>query len=373
MKTSDFNYHLPQELIAQRPLAQRDASRLLVLDRFSGNDRQSGKIAHKQFTDLLDYLRPGDVLVANNSRVIPARLYGQKPTGGKVEILLLEQLDDLRWKALIGGKKMVAGTEIILHDYDGTATNFKATVTAVLDGPQREVKFSQPMDDILYEIGHTPLPPYIHETLDDPERYQTVYSRSEGSSAAPTAGLHFTGDLLLALREKGVIFETVTLHVGLDTFKPVEVESVSDHIIHSEWASLTPATAKRINEAKLAGGRIVAVGTTAVRTLETGALRSAGLTGSFQTISARDAAGETSNMCPWKPVAAFEGATDLFIYPGYKFRAVDVMITNFHLPQSSLLMLVSAFANQEMMQNAYATAVANQYRFYSFGDAMLIL
>jgi S-adenosylmethionine:tRNA ribosyltransferase-isomerase len=242
----------------------------------------------------------------------------------------------------------------------------------VLSGPQREISFSRPVEDYLYQHGHTPLPPYIHETLDDPERYQTVYSRPEGSAAAPTAGLHFTGDLLLALREKGVIFETVTLHVGLDTFKPVEAENIDEHLIHSEWATISSDTARRINEAKLAGGRIIAVGTTAVRVLETGALRSAGLTGSFQDISARDAAGETSKMCPWKPVAAFEGPTDLFIYPGYKFRAVEMMITNFHLPQSSLLMLVAAFAGHDKIKLAYETAVAQQYRFYSFGDAMLI-
>ncbi|MEJ2750293.1 MAG: S-adenosylmethionine:tRNA ribosyltransferase-isomerase, partial [Anaerolineae bacterium] len=200
-----------------------------------------------------------------------------------------------------------------------------------------------------------------------------VYSRPEGSAAAPTAGLHFTGDLLFALREKGVILEMVTLHVGLDTFKPVEAENVADHLIHSEWATISSDTARRINEAKLAGGRIIAVGTTAVRVLETGALKSAGLTGSYQDISARDAAGETSNMCPWKPVSAFEGPTDLFIYPGYKFRAVEMMITNFHLPQSSLLMLVSAFAGRENIMQAYETAVAQKYRFYSFGDAMLII
>lgn len=362
MKTSDFDYTLPQELIAQRPLTPRDASRLLVLER------ENGRIDHKQFTDILDYFNPGDILVVNNSRVIPGRLYGRKPTGGKVEILLLEQLDETRWKALVGGKKLDEGSEILLDDGEGLV----GTVTAVLDGPQREISFSQPVDDYLYEHGHVPLPPYIHETLDDPERYQTVYSRPEGSAAAPTAGLHFTGDLLFALREKGVIFEMVTLHVGLDTFKPVEAEEIADHLIHSEWATITSDTAKRINEAKLAGGRIIAVGTTAVRVLETGALKSAGLMGSYQTISARDAAGETSNMCPWRPVTAFEGPTDLFIYPGYKFRAVNMMITNFHLPQSSLLMLVSAFVGREKMMAAYETAVAQQYRFYSFGDAMLI-
>ncbi len=363
MKTIDFNYTLPQELIAQRPLLQRDASRLLVMGR------EDGRIEHKQFSDILDYFNPGDILVVNNSRVIPARLYGRKPTGGKVEILLLEQLDETRWKALVGGKKMGEGTAVSLDGDDGLT----GTVTAVLDGPQREITFNQPVDGYLYEHGHTPLPPYIHETLEDPERYQTIYSRPEGSAAAPTAGLHFTGDLLFALREKGVIFETVTLHVGLDTFKPVDTEFVRDHAIHTEWATISPTAAKRINEAKLAGGRIFAVGTTTTRVLETGALRSAGLTGDFYNISARDAAGETSKMCPWKPVTAFEGPTDLFIYPGYKFRAVTGMITNFHLPQSSLLMLVSAFAGQENMMRAYETAVAERYRFYSFGDAMFIL
>ena len=367
MKTSDFDYTLPPELIAQRPLAQRDASRLLVLHR------SDGRIQHQQFSDILDYLQPGDALVANDSRVIPARLYGRKSSGGKAEILLLEQLDESRWKALVGGKKLREGSIIHLLDGAGEMSGVAAEITAVLDGPQREIQFNQPADSWLYEFGYTPLPPYIHETLDDAERYQTVYSRPPGSAAAPTAGLHFTPNLLFALREKGVIFETVTLHVGLDTFKPVEVTEVSRHTIHTEWASLSPDTARRINEAKLAGGRIVAVGTTAVRTLETGALRSAGITDSLQDISARDAAGETSNMCPWKPVSAFEGPTDLFIYPGYKFRAVDVMITNFHLPQSSLLMLVSAFAGQETIRRAYKTAVAEKYRFYSFGDAMLIL
>ncbi len=362
MKTSDFDYTLPQALIAQRPLTPRDASRLLILNR------ENGRIAHQQFSDILDYFNPGDILVANNSRVIPARLYGRKPTGGKIELLLLEQLDDTRWKALVGGKKM-GEDSVILLDGDETMTGM---VTAVLDGPQREITFSQPVNAYLRQHGHTPLPPYIHEQLADPERYQTVYSRPEGSAAAPTAGLHFTGDLLFALRERGVIFETVTLHVGLDTFKPVEAEQVADHVIHSEWAAISPAAAKRINEAKLAGGRIVAVGTTAVRVLETGALRSAGLTGSFRDISARDDAGETSSLCPWKPVSAFAGPTDLFIYPGYKFRAVDAMITNFHLPQSSLLMLVSAFAGREKVMQMYETAVAKKYRFYSFGDAMFI-
>ncbi len=367
MKTADFDYNLPPELIAQRPLPQRDASRLLLLNR------TDGRLSHCHFTDILDFLHPGDALVVNNSRVIPARLYGRKPSGGKVEILLLRQKDELRWQALIGGKRVGLDTVISLYDMDGSDSGITAAVTAVLDGAQREIQFSQPVDGRLETLGHTPLPPYIHETLADPERYQTVYSRPPGSAAAPTAGLHFSGDLLLALRDKGVMIEQATLRVGLDTFKPVTAVEVADHTIHSEWASLTADTARRINEAKLAGGRIIAVGTTAVRTLETAALKSAGLSGSFQDISARDAAGETGSLCPWKPVAAFEGATDLFIYPGYKFRAVDGMITNFHLPQSSLMMLVSAFAGREPIMKAYETAVNERYRFFSFGDAMLIL
>jgi len=367
VKTSDFDYHLPAELIAQRPLPRRDASRLLILHR------NSGRIEHRQFTDVLNYLHAGDILVANNSRVIPARLYGRKGTGGQVEILLLEQVDDRRWQALVGGKRLGEGTPIALYDREGADSHLTATVTAVLDGPQREITFSQPINEHLEQLGHTPLPPYIHQSLDDSERYQTIYARPPGSAAAPTAGLHFSGELLLSLRERGVLFETVTLHVGLDTFKPVTAEEVAGHTIHSEWASLAPESARRINEAKLAGGRLVAVGTTALRTLETAALRSAGIQGSLQDVSARDAAGETSNICPWKPVAAFEGPTDLFIYPGYRFRAVDALITNFHLPHSSLLMLVSAFAGREQVLAVYEEAIREQYRFYSFGDAMLIL
>ncbi|MCB8942219.1 MAG: tRNA preQ1(34) S-adenosylmethionine ribosyltransferase-isomerase QueA [Ardenticatenaceae bacterium] len=367
MKTREFDYHLPPERIAQRPLTQRDASRLLIYQR------QTGQITHAHFTDLLHYLHPGDILVVNDSRVIPARLYGQKPTGGQVEILLLNQLDDTRWQALVGGRKLVEGATIWVHNQEGQASGIEGTITAVLPGPQREITFNQPLDDHWDSLGHTPLPPYIHETLDDAERYQTIYSRPPGSAAAPTAGLHFTPDLLLALRDKGILLEMVTLHVGLDTFKPVEADEIAQHTIHSEWAKLTAETAKRINEAKLAGGRLIAVGTTAVRTLETAACRSAGIIGTLQTISQRDAAGETSNLCPWKPVAAFEGPTDLFIYPGYRYRAVDAIITNFHLPQSSLLMLVAAFMGHDEVMQMYETAVAQQYRFYSFGDASLIL
>ena len=367
MKTEEFDYQLPEELIAQHPLVQRDASRLLVLHR------ETGLIEHRRFTDLNDYLRGGDILVGNNSRVFPARLYGRKTTGGRVELLLLERFDKGQWKALVGGKKLTAGTMIQLERIDGTLSNKTARITAVLDGPLREIQFEALTDADLEMFGHTPLPPYIHEPLADGERYQTIYSRPVGSAAAPTAGLHFTAEVLFGFRDKGVIFETCTLHVGLDTFKPVEAELIQDHKIHSEWAQLTPDSAKRINEAKLAGGKLVAVGTTAVRTLETGALRSAGISGSLQTISRRDAAGETSNLCPWKPVSAFEGPTDLFITPGYKFRAVDSILTNFHLPKSSLVMLVAAFAGRDQILNAYKTAVGMKYRFYSFGDAMLIL
>jgi len=374
LRTAQFDYDLPQEQIAQRPVEPRDASRLLVLHR------ESGQVEHRTFRDIAGYLRPGDVLVANDSRVIPARLYGHKTeTGGKVELLLLERLDERRWRALVGGRRLREGVSISLHEADGSDSDLTATITAVLDGPQRQVTFDRPLDDALKRLGHTPLPPYIHEPLDDGERYQTVYARPPGSAAAPTAGLHFTGDLLLSLREQGVLFETVTLHVGLDTFKPVEANSVAEHTIHSEWATLSPEAARRINEASVAGGRIVAVGTTTTRVLETAALRSAGVHGSLQEISARDAAGKTTNICPWKPVAAFTGLTDLFIYPGYRFRAVDALITNFHLPQSSLLMMVAAFANhsphdgRRLMLDVYETAVREGYRFYSFGDAMLIL
>jgi S-adenosylmethionine:tRNA ribosyltransferase-isomerase len=368
MKTNDFHYELPPERIAQRPLANRSASRLLVLHR------DSGQIEHRAFTDIGAYLRPGDIMVANNSRVIPARLYGRKvPGGGKVELLLLARLAANRWQALAGGKRLNPGVQLQLADKEGRTTGVTATVTAVLNGPQREIEFNQPLDDVLDQLGHTPLPPYIHERLDQPERYQTVYARPPGSAAAPTAGLHFTADILFSLREQGVLFETVTLHVGLDTFKPVEVESIQDHQIHSEWAHLAPATARRINESKLAGGRLIAVGTTSMRTLETAALRAEGFNGRLQQISQDPSNATVGDACPWQAVAAFEGPTDLYIYPGYRFRAVDALITNFHMPQSTLMMLVSAFAGRDRIMAAYQAALDAEYRFLSFGDAMLIL
>ena len=366
-RVADYDYILPEALIAQRPIEPRDASRLLVLGR------DDGAIAHRRFRDLGDYLRPGDVLVANDTRVLPARLFARKPSGGRVELLLLERRDPQTWTALVGGRRVDEGLRLDLLDHAGQATALSATVEATGPEAQRLLRFSAPVETWIEALGYTPLPPYIHETLSDPERYQTIYARPPGSAAAPTAGLHFTPELLLELRQRGVLFETVTLHVGLDTFKPVSVAAVGDHVIHSEWARLSAEAAQRINEAHLAGGRIVAVGTTTARVLETAALRSAGIGGSLQTISARDAAGETSAICPWRPVAAFEGPTDLFIYPGYRFRAVSALLTNFHLPRSSLLMMVSAFAGREAVLAAYRAAVAEGYRFYSFGDAMLIL
>ncbi|MFK7802827.1 MAG: tRNA preQ1(34) S-adenosylmethionine ribosyltransferase-isomerase QueA [Anaerolineae bacterium] len=367
MNLSDFDYHLPEELIAQSALEERSASRLLTLNR------QTGEINHRQFKDIVDFFRPGDILVANNSRVIPARLYGRKQTGGQVELLLLRKTDSDSWITLAGGKRLREGTEIQLNKKDGAPGEVSATIQAVLDGPGREVSFSDPNTaEWLHAYGHMPLPPYIRQSLDDSERYQTVYSRPEGSAAAPTAGLHFTPEILHQLRDRGVIFETVTLHVGQDTFKPVSAENITEHTIHSEWASLTPEVAQRINEAKLAGGRLISVGTTSTRTLETAALKSAGISGSYQIISDRDRSGETSGFCPWKPVAAYEGPTDLFIYPGYKYRAVDAMITNFHLPKSTLIMMISALAGRENVMRAYTEAVAEKYRFYSLGDSMLI-
>ncbi len=361
-KTADFIYELPEERIAQTPLARRDESRLLHLDR------ASGAVAHRRFTDLLDWLRPGDILVANDSRVLPARLLARKPTGGRVELLLLERLGERRWRALVGGRRVTQGVQLQLLGPGGDPAPVRATVIAVLDGAQRELTFDRPLQGLLDELGQAPLPPYIHTPLADRERYQTVYARPEGSAAAPTAGLHFTPELLLGLRDRGVLFETVTLHVGLDTFKPVEADVVHDHVIHSEWARITPEAARRINEAKLAGGRVVAVGTTSVRVLETAAWRSAGITGSLQQASLAPPPG----YCPWKPVAAIQERTDLFIYPGYAFRVVDVIITNFHLPGSSLMMLVAAFAGLEPVRRAYAEALDAGYRFLSFGDAMLI-
>jgi S-adenosylmethionine:tRNA ribosyltransferase-isomerase len=361
LRTDEFDYSLPSELIAQTPVEPRDASRLMVVNR------ASTEITHRRFRDLLDYLRPGDVLVANDSRVISARLFGRKATGGRVEILLLKRLDaeHHRWEVLVGGKRVRADSELHIEK---AGTRAVARVVEELSEARRILEFDRPITPLLDKLGETPLPPYIHEPLRNAERYQTVFSRVDGSAAAPTAGLHFTPEMLLALREQGVILAFVTLHIGLDTFKPVTTEYVADHLIHSEWASLSPEVARQINQARLAGGRLVAVGTTVVRILETAALRSAGVTGSLQQASYLRA-----DLCPWRPVVATDGPTDLFIYPGFRFRVVDVMLTNFHLPKSSLLMLVSAFGGQELIRRAYQIAIAERYRFFSFGDAMLIL
>jgi S-adenosylmethionine:tRNA ribosyltransferase-isomerase len=354
MNVSDFDYELPESFIAQTPAEPRDSSRLMVLDR------QTGTLEHHFFRDIVNQINPGDVLVLNNTRVIPARIHAVKAeTGGSVEILLLRQLDDTRWQVLIGGKRIKLGTKLAFSNDAVTAT-----VVEVLDEAERVIDFSRPINDLLAELGETPLPPYIHTPQTDSERYQTVYNHHPGAAAAPTAGLHFTPQLLIALKDKGVNLAYCTLHIGLDTFLPVRVEQVEQHHIHSERAILTATDANIINEAKLAGGQIIAVGTTTVRTLETAAILSAG--------------GQPSNpqnlpdFCPWRPVIAFERDTDLYIYPGYPWRVTDALITNFHLPKSTLLMMVSAFTGRETVLNAYEIAKQEGYRFFSFGDAMFI-
>jgi S-adenosylmethionine:tRNA ribosyltransferase-isomerase len=361
MLTRDLDYDLPQELIAQTPIEPRDAARLLIVGR------DTGELTHRVFRDVGEYLRPGDLLIANESRVIPARLRARKAgTGGAVEVLLLRKLDDLTWEVLIGGKRIRTGTQLEILDASHHSA-LTAGIVEAREGPRRVVHFEQPIEPLFGVVGVTPLPPYIHAPLADPERYQTIYSHTPGSAAAPTAGLHFTPDLMLALRRQGVEFGLVTLHIGLDTFKPVDEERVEDHHIHTEWCSLSPEVARQINEAKLAGRRIIAVGTTSVRVLETAARKS--LISDLQS-STSDLRPPT---CPWRTVSAFEGFSDLFIYPGFQFRVVDAMLTNFHLPRSTLLALVSAFAGRDLILRAYQVAISERYRFYSFGDAMFIV
>lgn len=348
MKTAEFDYELPSELIAQTPVEPRDASRLMVVHR------QTGRISHHHFRHLPHLLGAGDLLVHNESRVIPARLFARKPTGGQVEILLLRRHAERRWEALIGGKRVHLEMRLALLDGpDGQPTGAEATVIETGARGVRVLQFSEPALALAKRIGTTPLPPYIHTPLRDSGRYQTVYARVPGSAAAPTAGLHFTPELLLHLREMGVHSAFVNLHIGLDTFQPVVEENIEDHRMHTEFCSLAPEVAQRINEAKLGEGRVIAVGTTSVRVLETAALTRSG--------------------CRLHSVAAFDGPTNLFIHPGHEFRVVDALITNFHLPCSTLLMLVAAFVGKELLDRAYAEAIKKRYRFYSFGDAMLIL
>jgi S-adenosylmethionine:tRNA ribosyltransferase-isomerase len=342
MNTSDFDYHLPPEYIAQTPVEPRDASRLLVLHRGSGRMEQA------IFRDLGRFLNAGDILVLNETRVIPARLFAKKlPGGGRVELLLLRRVGDLTWETLVGGGGLKEGRRVQVVDGP------HGEVAAVLDGPRRLVRFSQPLEPFLDQAGHTPLPPYIHTPLQNPERYQTVYARQEGSAAAPTAGLHFTPQLLDELIMQGVGMATVTLHVGLDTFAPVGEDDPRQHQIHTEWCELDHTAAGIINQARRMGGRIVAVGTTSVRTLES-------------------AAQPDQLSAEYPVVAPISGPTGLYILPGYTFRAVDAIITNFHLPRSTLIMLVSAFAGRERVLEAYEYAKAERFRFYSFGDAMII-
>lgn len=335
MKTEEFNYHLPQELIAQVPLKQRQDSRLLVYDR------HQDRITHSNFRDLKTFLHPGDLLVINKTKVIPARLFANKKSGGKVEILLLKKLCDLEWEVLVGGKKVTQGVELAF------SKEISGVIARDLEGSKRIIQFNDPIEDHFKKYGQMPLPPYIHERLADPDRYQTVYAQYSGSAAAPTAGLHFTKAIMKELSDFGVQFADITLHVGLDTFAPVTEEEVETHNIHTEWCELNQLTADAIIKAKGQGRRIIAVGTTSVRTLE-----SAG----------------TSNGI--KPIC---GPTGIFIYPGYQFKVVDGMITNFHLPKSTLIMLVSAFAGKENIFRCYQEAINQKYRFFSFGDAMFIL
>ena len=340
MKTHDFWYDLPEELIAQTPLEKRDSSRLLVLSKDSGNTQ------HKTFFNIIDHLRAGDCLVMNDSRVLPARLLGHRPTGGAVELLLLRDLGDRKWECLAKpGRKLLAGQNVIFGNGE-----LMATVVSVLDDGNRVVEFHYEgiFLEVLESLGKMPLPPYIKAELQDQERYQTVYSKAVGSAAAPTAGLHFTNELLERIRAKGVKTAFVTLHVGLGTFRPVKVDKIEEHEMHGEFFHISDEVAEEINRRRAQGGRIIAVGTTSARVLE-----------SVSTDDGR--------------VHAVKGETGIFIYPGYKFKAVDALITNFHLPESTLIMLVSALAGKEKVMNAYETAVAEKYRFFSFGDSMLIV
>ena len=339
MNVSEFNYNLPEELIAQTPLEKRDESRLMVLNR------KEKTIEHKTFKDIIDYLQPGDCIVRNNTKVLPARIYGNKETGAKVEFLLLNNIEGDIWETIVRpGNKLHVGTKVIFGN-----GKLVAEILDIMPGGTRKVKFEYEgiFNEILDEIGLMPLPPYIHEELKENDRYQTVYAKYNGSAAAPTAGLHFTPELLKEIEEKGVKIANVTLHVGIGTFRPVKEEKVENHEMHSEHYYIKKEDAEIINETKKNGGRIIAVGTTSCRVLET-------------------VADENGMVCET------EGDTKIFIYPGYKFKCLDALITNFHLPQSTLLMLVSSLAGKEYIMKAYEEAVKEKYRFFSFGDAMFI-
>lgn len=343
MKTSDFDYHLPVEFIAQNPVEPRDQARLMVLRKVG--DPGGLAIEHTVFRKLSDHLDPGDLLVVNKTRVMPARFYARKlPGGGRVELLLLNRVDTLTWEVMVGGKGLKPGVRLQIQDGP------QAEIYSSLDGPRRIIRFEEPIEPYFPAAGHMPLPPYIHAELADPERYQTVYAQELGSAAAPTAGLHFTESLIEGLEGRGVRFAGVVLHVGLDTFAPVHADDPLEHAIHTEWCQLPGETADLINQTKAAGRRVVAVGTTSVRVIE----------------SAAQYAGSNGFVAP------FEGPTDLFILPGYRFRVIDALVTNFHLPRSTLLMLVSAFFGRNRILQAYEIAKGAGYRFYSFGDAMLL-
>ena len=339
MKVTDFNYNLPEELIAQTPIQKRDESRLMILNR------QEKTIEHNTFKNIIEYLKPGDVLVRNNTKVIPARLYGKKETGANVEFLLLNNIEGDKWECLAKpGKRAKIGTIFTFGE-----GKLKCKVVDIVEEGNRIIEFIYDgiFEQVLDELGEMPLPPYITERLEDRERYQTVYSKEKGSAAAPTAGLHFTEELLQKVKEKGVNIAYVTLHVGLGTFRPVKVDDVNEHVMHSEFYHLEEEDAKIINDTKKNGGKIISVGTTSTRTLET--------------------IGDENGM-----VRAQSGWTNIFIYPGYEFKVVDKLITNFHLPESTLIMLVSALAGKEKVMNAYNEAVKERYRFFSFGDSMII-
>ena len=340
MDVKEFYYDLPEKLIAQVPIKKRDESRLMVLDR------ENQTIEHKIFKDILDYLKPGDCLVRNNTKVIPARIYGKKETGANVEFLLLNNIEGDIWESIVRpGNKLHIGTKVIFGD-----GSLKAEILDIMEGGTRKVKFYYDgiFNEILDKIGLMPLPPYIHEELKEKDRYQTVYAKYQGSAAAPTAGLHFTEELLEKIKEKGVEIANVTLHVGIGTFRPVKVDKIEEHHMHSEHFYIKKEDADKINNTKKNGGRIISVGTTSCRVLE----------------SIADEKGFVKEV---------EGDTSIFIYPGYKFKCIDSLITNFHLPESTLLMLVSALAGKDYILNAYNEAVKEKYRFFSFGDAMLIL